>query len=373
MQKFTHIQKKWPHGHAAEGAELQLDNIDYSHDLTKRKKISAEKIATAGILERITHEQWHVYESLRKLTKNINVINLASLLAVLPRMGINAYEISQLELAEKMSRHFDMPFVPSRNTISKWEHELQRIGCLEIPRHIDWRNNKTKIRLFTDFFWEISRRGMPKMSHNYPPVTVLTGKVERVEQFNPLSQNNPKESVTKKRARETNNGMDDSCHRAKSDLKKFSRPPKNKKSKIRKLSRFENSVMWWMFQASALPSYRDGVILFAKFLRICSHDDYCQQLERHWRECTDALRPGLIRELITYLSDLSTSDPDAPAPMQSATPILSQTRQQEMLRAALFFDCEPQPQWLELVTRFRISGSEDQEKILKDLTLKGYL
>lgn len=374
MQKFTKIQKKWPCGHTASCPDLRNGCFDYSNDLSKRKKISADKIATSGILERITHEQWHVYESLRNLTKNINIINLASLLAVLPRMGIYAYEITQSEIAEKMATHFQMAHVPSRNAVSKWENELQKMGLLEIPRHVDWRNSKTKIRVITPKFWDISRRGLPKMSHENPPVTMMTGKSERVEQYNPKDiSDKPKAFEIKKRVIETKNVNGEIPAHAKSEIKKFSRPPKNTKSKIKKLSRFENSVMWWMFQARSLPSYRDGVLLFAEFLRINNTDDYCMQLRDKWRDCTDRSRPGLIRELMQYLSKLSITPTESIPPLQPATEILCQTKEQESLRAALFFDCEPPPQWLELVARFKSSGIEQQEIIISELTRKGHL
>lgn len=276
------------------------------------------KIAYSGLLERIHFEQWHVFAELRKLTKNIDLINYASLLAVFPRMGFYAYRISQSEMAEKTGLLFGGR-VPARNTISKWENELQRIGLLEIPRHVDWANSKTKIRIFTEKFWNISRRGLPFLSYTRTHVTFWRGSVERVGQYKPTVNHIDLNEI---RAREQTETIALPDTRAASPVKNEQniRPPKYNNARMPKnLSKFENSFCWWLFQSKSLDSYRDGVVLFSRFLELPQNDDYLSQLRRNWMDCGDAARPGLVSETVKFLRTL-----DAPViimpPVRIANP-----------------------------------------------------
>jgi hypothetical protein len=342
-------------------------------------ELKNSQIARSGLLEKIHFEQWHVFRELRSFTRNVNVINLASMLAVFPRMGIFAYEISQAEMAEKMSALFSIP-VPARNTVSKWENELKRLGFLEIPKHVNWRQQKTKIRVITKKFWELSRRGLPSLSYTCPHVTYLTGKVDRVVQDTPkapLVSN----SVTEIRAHETikkQSGQSRAVSRLNKTAKKFSRPPKNQNVAPKKLNKFENSVGHWLFQNNRLDSYREAVILFSRFLQIASGDEYCAQLRRAWADCRDASRPGLVSQLIDYLRALNDS---MQIPSEKNTVCESSHAQQqcslseprdddpdrESLRLALFFGT-PYPhdgKYSHVVRHFQNSDRDEQETIIE--------
>lgn len=279
------------------------------------------KIARSGLLEKIKFEQWHIFSDLRKKTRNINLINFASLLAVFPRMGIYAYEISQSVLAEKMAELFDMP-LPARNTISAWENQLEKMGFLQIPKHVDWRASKTKIRVITKEFWNVSRKGLENLSYTCPHVTFCAGKVERVIQVIPKVINDPvKNTETEIRAREVKK-QPKQLPRAVSQNLKFSRPPKNQGSIPKKLSRFENSIMFWLFQNNKLRSYREGVIIFGRFLQAGRKDQFYLTLEKAWNDCRDASRPGLVADLINNFRDDDTDQNGAQnfaAPLQLLT------------------------------------------------------
>jgi hypothetical protein len=279
-----------------------VSKITHEHANSKHL-IGKNHIAKTGLLEKIKFEQWHIFDELRRLTRNINVINLASLLAVFPRMGIYAYEISQADIAEKMSSLFEMQ-VPARNTISKWEKELETLGFLQIPRHVDWRASKTKVRIITEKFWTMSRRGLERVSYDCPHVTFCAGKVERVTQDNPKDPNDPVKILNSKiRARETTVVNDAAQSRAVSQNKKFLRPPKKDPALSSRLNKFENSVVWWLFQNKNLESYRQGLIIAGRFLELAG-DDYYQQLKKAWADCRDASRPGMVSGIIRHLRDI---------------------------------------------------------------------
>lgn len=296
-------------------------------------EIPSNKIAYSGILERIDFAQWHIFGELNKITRNLNLINFASLLAVFPRMGIYAYRISQAELAEKMASLFDMA-PPSRKTISSWELQLRDIGFLDIPEHVDWRRSKTKIRVITEKFWNVSRKGLEFLSYTCPRATEIAGKVERVVQGDPKVPNN-NILVSEIRAREAD-GCQPGQSRAVSFQKnekgqekakttgqgtdpKFSRPPRHGGKGPRGLEKFQNSICHWLFQNNNLESYREAVILFARFLELPQNDDYVAQLRRAWKDCRDAERPGHVTGLIKFLRALGpgvTVGESAPPPLR---------------------------------------------------------
>ena len=356
-----------------------------SHPASKSNffKLKNSEIARAGLLEKIKFEQWHIFTDLRNKTKNINVINLASVLAAFPRMGVFAYEIPQAVIAEKMADLFSIP-VPARNTISKWEKELEKLGLLQIPKHVNWRQHKTKIRVITKQFWNMARRGLEKLSYTCPHVTFCTGNSERVEQVTPKVHNNNKNYVTEIRARETNKQNSKPHTRAvsvlnKKEPKKFQRPPKNNSSQPKKLNRFENSIGHWLFQNKNVASYREAVILFSRFLQIVSKDDYCTQLRKNWSDCTDAARPGMVTQLIQYLRDNSAP---APAPKPFMVPAVApemppkeitgndnpadENPETAALRLALFFGVPyTGERFTSLVKHFKNSDPDEQEFIIQ--------
>jgi hypothetical protein len=348
-------------------------------------ELKNSQIARVGLLEKIKFEQWHIFTELRKKTKNINVINLASMLAAFPRMGIFAFEIPQSAIAEKMGELFEMP-VPARNTVSKWEKELESLGYLQIPKHVAWRQHKTKIRVLTKSFWNLARKGLEKLSYTCPHVTFCAGKVERVEQVTPkvLTNNN---YVTKIRARETIGEDSKQQNRAvsckKIESRKFERPPKNNTTKPKRLNKFENSIGFWLFQNKNVESYREAVILFSKFLQIVATDDYCGQLRKNWSDCTDAARPGMVTALINFLRSLPEHVPPkkpapVPNPEKSSPPITAEEPTDEnperaALRLALFFGTPYSGRFEQLVKHFKNSDPDEQDFIIERFCAGAYV
>jgi hypothetical protein len=336
-------------------------------------------IARSGLLEKIKYEQWHIFPAMRKLTKNINVINLASLLAAFPRMGIYSYEISQNVIAEKMGELFEIP-VPARNTISKWERELSRLGFLEIPKHVDWKRSKTKIRVLTREFWDMSRKGLEPLSYTCPHVTFLTGKVETVTQVIP----NPDPTVnfvTKIHAHETKRPSPPHHPRVdpvlkKSDSRKYQRPPRNGTTQPKKLNRFENSISHWLFQNRNVSSYREAVILFSLFLRIVAKDEFCQQLKKNWIDCTDASRPGMVTGLINYLRNYipESNPPSSPSPVPVTSPTVEEKQPEctpetdnpdrHSLRLCFFFGAECIGKYAAVGRYYKNADHDEQQEMV---------
>lgn len=348
-----------------------MDNTagQITHQIPVRNfQIDNSKIATQSTLERITFVQWHIFDTMQNLTENINVIRLACLLASFSRMGIAFYRISQNEIAEKMAMLFDME-VPSRNTVSKWEHELEKLGLLEIPRHVDWRMSQTKVRKLTEKFHNMARRGLKKISHTYPPVTYCAGKVERVKQVLP-DPNNNNNSVTEIRAREQ---IADSQRKSRADVsqKKYSRPPK---SKSHKLNKFENSVMWWFFQHNySGVSYRDKILLFSSFLSLGPRDEYYLQLQRAWAQCHDASRHGLIRDLIRTLQRDRNDETEQPVavPLRMCPDVAPSTENANRLRQSLFFGDDYEGPDADIVFNYQEGDENVKNGIVERLMREG--
>jgi hypothetical protein len=198
---------------------------------------------------------------------------------------------------------------PSRKSVLTWEHKLEQMGYLKIPKH---NASKAKTRVITKEFWNLSRHGMPVLSYTSVPVTRWDTYGDT--QVTPKDPNVSKKFETEKRAIDIDN-KEQRRSRAQSQNKKFERPPKYQRKQPKQLSRFENSIMFWLFQSRELETYREGVILFARFLNICAADPYCRKLRDNWRDCRDASRPGLVRDLIRFLRPLSESQPNEPDPL----------------------------------------------------------
>jgi hypothetical protein len=275
-----------------------------THDQQKTTffQFSKRTVAGSGLLEKLRFVQWRVSETLQTKTQNINVVRLASLLAALPRMGICAFNFSHNQMAKKFGELYQMP-APSRKSILKWEHELEQIGYLKIPRHTAC---KAKTRVFTKEFWTLSRAGLPSLSYTSVPVTRWDTYGDK--QATPKDPNLQKNIETKKRAIDIDN-KEQRHSRAESQNKKFERPPKFSRRQPKKLTRFENSIMFWLFQNRELSTYREGVILFARFLKICADEPYCKKLQQNWKDCRDASRPGLVADLIRWLRSYEDNAP----------------------------------------------------------------
>lgn len=268
--------------------------LTHTEQKTNNFQFSNRFIAGSGLLEKLTFVQWRVSETVQKHTGNVNVIRLASMLAAFPRMGITAFNFSHNQAAKKFGQLYGIA-APSRKSILNWEHELEKMGFVKIPKH---NASKAKVRVFTKEFWELSRHGMPFLSYTSVPVTNHPTYGDK--QVIPKDQSVTNNLETEKRAIVLDN-KEQPQSRAVSQNKNFERPPKNHKRVPKKLNRFENSIMWWLFQSKILENYREGVILFARFLKICAGDDYCRKLQHNWKDCRDASRPGMVGDLVRYL------------------------------------------------------------------------
>lgn len=345
-----------------------VPTLTHANKKTTFFPFSKRTVAGSGLLEKLRFVQWRVSETVQQKTESVNVIRLAALLAALPRMGICAYNFSHNQLAKKFGELYQMP-APSRKSVLTWEHKLAEIGYLKIPQH---NAAKAKTRVFTKEFWELSRHGMLPLSYTSVPVTRWDtyGDVQAIPKDPTVS----KKFETKKRAIDIDN-KEQGHSRAESQIKKFERPPKYHRVQPKQLNRFENSIMFWMFQSRELETYREGVILFARFLNICAADPYCRKLRDNWRDCRDASRPGLVRDLIRFLRPLVESQPNEPEPLPPLQlagigdlpgdePHAKEDPQIKALLATLLFEKPYRGRHPAIVKKYYSLGDSDRDKML---------
>lgn len=332
-------------------------------------KKTKRQIAGSGLLEKIQFVQWRISEKIQEKTDNVNVIRLAALLAVFPRMGIFAFEFSHAHLSKKFGELYKVK-PPSRKSICAWEHALRDMGFLQIPEH---RASKPKTRVFTELFFQLARERMPKMSYISVPVTWYPTNEETQVNTTSILTNNYE---TKKRARVIEQQNAKPATRAPSQIKKISRPPKHRSGVPKGLNEFENSVAWWLFQNKNRGSYRRACLIFAEFLKMAAGDDYYLQLKRNWAQCRDVERPGLISDLIRNLGScvddgLPGGGSNAPVsfPPLCSVPDAPETTDPEIakLRIAMVFGGDYSGHYPQLLAAFKRGNDEQRESILKNL------
>lgn len=340
----------------------------------KITKLSRSSCAMAGLLEKIMYPQFHVQRFMPSKTNNLRIVQFVSLLAVFPRMGIYAYEISQNELAEKMLDMFG--FRPTRQTISKWELALQKMGYLNIPRHVDWRNYKTKIRVFTEEFWHLARFEMPFLSYNCPQASHLRGPVERVEQVVPKDPvvNN---SVTQIRATKAISNVVAENHTEPvlnkiPEIKKPEQPrqtpPKNKKMQRSDLTKFEKKIRWWIYGTWGV-SDSEASILTGIFLSTERGGEYYRWLSLKWREAR-AERPYLIRDLIRYLREkrkIDDSRPQLQVVTDDTMDTLCHDAEKTDVLSAMMWGYEYMGPCGSLIKQFRSADADERDEIMKNI------
>jgi len=262
----------------------------------------AEKIARKGILNRVKFDQWHVFNALRSEIKNVNVLNLASLLAALARMDCTAYEIPQNEIAHKFGCHFDEK-IPTRQAVARWEKQLADCGLIRIPKAPGRGQTATKRRYFTQKFINIACRKKPKKS-SYTSIHATAGCAASTYIRVVQGTDNPQPDPNQLRAFKHNNKQvkpEPARITNKNQNPARPRPPKFKTANQKPLTKFQKSVQWWLWQNRNVSGPADATILFALFLQMEPGDDYLNQLRAAWKNCGDASRHGLINGLVEYL------------------------------------------------------------------------
>lgn len=350
-----------------------VPKITHDQQKTNFFPYSKRDVAGSGLLEKLKFVQWRVSETLQTRTENVNVIRLAALLAALPRMGIIAFNFSHNHMAKKFSELYSVP-APSRKSILNWEHALRDMGYLRIPQHTA---SKSKTRVFTKEFWNLSRVGLPSLSYTSVPVTWFPTNGDK--QVIPKDPTVPKILETEKRAIDIDNKKPVPS-RAASLEKKFSRPPKFDGKRPKKLSRFENSIMFWLFQNRELKTYREGVILFAQFLDMLNAgDDYCRKLQGNWKDCRDASRPGMVGDLIRFLrsavefsSGGGCSNSNLVPPLQILHPAPHKIREESdpeihKLINAILWQAPYSGDHPDIIERFREGSPDVQDRIVDQL------
>jgi len=353
-----------------------------------------EKVAYGQFLDRIEFDQWHVLDSLRSEIKNINALNLACLLATMPRMDFTGYRLTQNTIAKKMQDFYNLDNLPTRQAVSKWETELKNAGLLLIPKRVDFRNYQTKTRVFTDKFIKIARRGLDtNVSDKHIHATDRCSTERAIpDHQKPLA---PSLSQTENRAPVVTNKEKPQDHasallEAKQGRKNTAlRPPKSKGSKqITRLSKFERSIHWWITGFSGLKTQAESITLFAVFLEN-QDDEFICQLSRGWLgsggcKFTDTERSFHIRNLVQWLRGQQIErkkifssgaavlyrDPLGTAGVcQEKSKHFKTLESPEMQKfhKALIFGGEYSGPGKKIIEKFHKSSDQEQEQILKDI------
>ncbi len=359
-----------------------------SHDaLTLDLRPEPHQIAGAGLLESLTFDQGHIIDPLRKDIKNLNVLSLAALLGALPCMDIYHYSFTQEELAFKMYLRNNMKRIPSRQAVAKWEGILAENGLVDIPVKPGAGQYKTKVRTLTPKFIRLARRFIVKK-----PYHICLPATEVNQPFDEGSGSDPDRKEIRADERETiekghgraslaPKGIDPELKKAAIQSAPL-RPPQFTGTRGKKLPKFENSVLHWLYQNWNVEGAADAALLFAVLLDN-PDDEYICQLRRQWSTENgprDTERPGLVSGLVEHLRRLRgreavnrTTEQDNVGVLASTntrrdtspdiTPVL-ETPQREKFRAALFGFGEYSGPGADIVERFRAADADEQEKIL---------
>lgn len=175
---------------------LEIDTSKYlTHNNLNSNIFTPQKnqIAFPSLLPSITFRQWHLTDKILQLTNNANVAKYASLIGSFPVMGKYGFQIPHAVMAAKYAVIFECK-APAPQTVAKWEKILVELKLLEIPRHMLFGGqNKSKLRVFTDKFWNMARSYCKeKLSYICPPSTLWRSPstIIRKVQANPKDPNN---------------------------------------------------------------------------------------------------------------------------------------------------------------------------------------
>jgi hypothetical protein len=361
-----------------------------------------------------------------------NVAHLASLLAVPVYWGYDFFEVSQGKLGALLVDVCGVDVAPSRRSVSGYLARLSALGFIQIPRKRSL--DSVKRYRFTDKFkaildpqarqkmWDMQLHGKegrtssvgikPQSTDHSETIGFNTNKNRAI---NMTKTSEPETAVS-----QTDRAGLDNINRP--ETKKAEQNPKQcrparpqnavRPAKPRnghapaKLSKFENSVRWWMFGFTGLASVAEAEILVALFLELNAEgtDDFINQLRGNWNKSggkgetmTEAERSYNIRCLVGHLRtvrddraairaatqaaaaapayderEISPSDPGViPGAVREFSPEEKRVRvaklEQAFHCALIFGDKSYTGPGAEIIERFRNATEAERDQILDDL------
>lgn len=316
--------------------------IDTCHYLTRPALNSniftpeKNQIALPSLLPAIKFRQWHLTDKILQLTNNVNVAKYASLIGTLPVMGKYAYQIPHAIMAEKFGIIFDCS-PPAPQTVAKWEKIMVELKLLEIPRHMLWGGaNKSKLRVFTDKFWNMARSHCrEKLSYTCPPSTLWRSPstIVRKEYLHSKEQTDPVNSETPVRARDVKNDKparppaahanrfenikrDDSKQTDQHVLNgNHIAALKRYPGKKRVLPAEYKQVLHWILQNHHVRDELAGLLFFADLVRArADGDELVCSFFRDWNDLTPVSKLPRISELLSHMREVKRLEKTQVAP-----------------------------------------------------------
>jgi hypothetical protein len=351
-----------------------------------------------------------------------NVAHLASLLAVTVYWGYDFFEVSQGKLGALLVDVCGVDVAPSRRSVSGYLSRLATLGLIQIPRKRSL--DSVKRYRFTDKFkalldpearqkmWDMQLHGNGGRTSSLHIKPQSTDQPETIG-FNTNENraiNTTKTSEPETAVSRTDRAGLDNINRQEMKIcqpkpsrparpRNAARPAKPRNGKQAKLSKFENSVRWWMFGYTGIASVAEAEILVALFIELNAEgtDDFINQLRGNWNKSggkgetmTEAERSYNIRCLVGHLRAVrddrasaraaaaaaparEISPPLAPkvAPAREFSPEEKRVRvaklEQAFHCALIFGDRNYTGPGAEIIERFRNASETEREQILNDL------
>jgi hypothetical protein len=357
-----------------------------------------------------------------------NVAHLASLLAVAVYWGYDYFEVSQGKLGALLVTVCGVDVAPSRRSVSGYLARLAALGYIVIPRKRSMDSVKTY--RFTDKFkavldpearqkmWDMqlhgnggrtSSVGIKPQSNNIPVTPIFNTNENRA--INTTKTSKPETAVS----RPNRAGLDNinRPETKKAEPKPKSIRPARPRNAARpaqprnanghspaKLSKFENSVRWWMFGYNGIVSVAEAEILVALFLELNAEgtDDFVNQLRSNWNKSggkgetmTEAERSYNVRCLVGHLrtvrddraaarAAVATAREISPAPVAEVVTVAPEREfspEEKRVRVAkleqafhcalIFGDKDYDGPGAEIIERFRNASETEREQILNDI------
>lgn len=337
----------------------QIDTVPYLTQVNLNSNIftpQKNQIVFPGLLPSVKFRQWHLTDKILQLTNNANVAKYGSIIGAFAAMGKYAYQIPHEKMAEVFAAKFNCK-PPAPQTIHKWEKILVELKIIEKPRHMLWGGqNKAKLRVFTDFFWEMARKYcQKKLSYIAPPSTLWRSPstIVRKEHLQPKEQINLVNYETPKRARDDIESKPEgapAAHAERFEKQKgegeggkvqtllngnHRKELKKRGCKKPPLPQILNQIFFHIMTKSAVKDTEAAILFFADIIRANRRgDEITAQFFRNWPELSEPGKGAYIANLLAHMRKTGGGVASANlCPPPPDEPELNETELQKMISA----------------------------------------
>lgn len=293
------------------------------------------QIAFPGILPSIKFRQWHLTDKVLQLTKNSNVARYASIVGAFAVMGKYGFQIPHKTMAELYARLYECK-APAPQTIHKWESICVKIGIFEKPRHMLFGGlNKSKLRVFTDFFWNMARKYCEKkLSYICPPSTLWRSpsSIVRKENLQPKDPTNLYKYETPERVRDDIESEPETTPPAhaerfenqKRDTGKeqtflngnHRKALKQRGCKKPPLPKILNQVFFHIMTKSAVKDTQAAILFFSDIIRANNRgDEVTRQFFSNWPQLSEGAKQAYINNLLAHMRKNGGEGPGVAQPV----------------------------------------------------------